>query len=183
MTSERGIWKDPTFPKEGWVCYDFDDLGEKQTRKCDACGSTTLRYVHHLRHQDGRTLACGRTCTARLEDDPELARGRETLGMIGLRREPVAKAGRMLHWLKGWQNSIKNDDNIWKRVNGDYATVFLRPDGRYAGVYRDSFTRPYASQVKAQVALYHLTVRPDSETGSQVKVLPVPQGSGDPLPW
>jgi hypothetical protein len=89
----RGIWKDPTVPKEGWVCYDFDDLGEDQFRKCDACGSTTLRYVHHLRHENGMTLAVGRTCDARLEGDPELARKREG-GEVRLRREAVPKVGR-----------------------------------------------------------------------------------------
>jgi hypothetical protein len=90
VSGERGIWKDPDFPKDGWICCGFDDLGETETRKCDACGSTTLRYVHHLRHADGRTLACGRTCAARLENDPALASARETLGVIGLRRLPVA---------------------------------------------------------------------------------------------
>jgi hypothetical protein len=97
----------------------------------------------------------------------------------------VARPGRMIAWLSGCQDSLKHEDNIWKRVGGDHATVFLRPDGTYVGVFRGSFTRRYDSQIKAQLALYHLTIRPnsdlDSQIGNQGMVLPV--SDVETLPW
>jgi len=183
----RGIWKNPAVPKSGWICVNFDDLGPEQSRDCGACGSTTLRYVHHLKHPDGSTLAVGKTCAARLEDDPGAAGRRETgapdFVIPALRHYPIAKQSRMMDWLKNW-NPGKKPDTIWRRVGTDFATVFRRWDGRYAGVYRDVFTRPHPTVLKAQLALYGIVASPDmapDKTGTEPKVLPAVSGSDDPL--
>lgn len=159
-------------PTTGWTCYDFDDLGPGASRKCDACGATTLRYVHHLRHESGRVLAVGKVCAAHLEDDPEAAKRREADGAWTPlpRRMPVPKAGRMVDWFKNWQPSMSNPENIWKRIGADFATVFLKGDS-YVGVFRDRFTRKYATQEEAQIMLYHLTVRPESPDDNAPQVV------------
>lgn len=51
VTSKRGKWSVAGVPHRGWTCVDIEDLGEPSI-DCEMCESQTIRYVHHMSHDD-----------------------------------------------------------------------------------------------------------------------------------
>lgn len=73
----RGKWSQAGVPHKGWVCINYEDLGEPSMR-CQMCESSDIRYVHYMQHsryQD--VLACGVICAGNMEQDLLRADGRE----------------------------------------------------------------------------------------------------------
>ena len=76
--AEQGanLWKDPSVPKDGWVCAGITDLGEP-SGVCGMCGEQTIRYVHRMIHPAYRSLGVGCVCAGKMEGDLPAARKRE----------------------------------------------------------------------------------------------------------
>jgi hypothetical protein len=48
-------------------------------------------------------------------------------------------------WLRGWRTSQNNPDNVWKKIDGEFATVFLK-GAHYTGVFDGRFTSKKSTQ-------------------------------------
>lgn len=120
-------WKDPSFPKSGWVCVEmYDDLDGEVARGdadltdlrkvCEVCGQKLIRYVHVLAHDDyGGTIEAGCVCAGRLEMDVDRAKAREK---EFLSRKTFATR-------KGWAPCKRFDDDAYSiKVDGHKIIVF-----------------------------------------------------------
>jgi hypothetical protein len=144
--AQNGFWKDPDFPKSGWVLSHIDDLGEAD-EICEMCQIQEIRYVHSIDHADyAFRLRVGCICAGKLTGNPE-----RHFDLEGVLRR---KASQRKAWsnLKSWKISAKGNPYIFK----DDVLVVL-----YSGGQQWSFSvggirsnRWYNTQAQVEVAAF-----------------------------
>lgn len=72
-----GRWKEPDFPKTGWICKSVTDL-YAPTQSCGMCMRETVRYTHEMVHpQIKGALHVGCICAGHMEGDILASKDRE----------------------------------------------------------------------------------------------------------
>jgi hypothetical protein len=126
--STHGKWSQPGVPHKGWRNVDFyesADDGEDLTQVCEMCGTTRIRYVHVMEHDDHpEHLKCGCICAGRMEEDYGAAKARETRAG---RRAKFAKSPRWKVAAQGnWRMSVDGQTIVQtRRWDGSYSFGFL----------------------------------------------------------
>jgi hypothetical protein len=110
-----GKWARRGVPHKGWTCTGVTDLGEP-LHICEMCETMTIRYVHHMHHDDyPEDLDCGCVCAGHMEDDYVNAQARERwMHNVNSRRK---------NWLtRAWRTSRKG--NAFLNTDGCNIVVF-----------------------------------------------------------
>lgn len=112
----NGHWRNPNFPKTGWVLSHIIDLGEPSDI-CEMCKVQEIRYVHFIDHMTTHDrLHVGCICGGKLTG--EIDRHKSLEGRL---RKKAAQKG---HWpgLKSWK--ISQNGNPWIKKDGILVVLF-----------------------------------------------------------
>lgn len=120
VASKRGKWSSTGVPHKGWVCVDIEDHGEPSI-ECEMCESQTIRYVHHMEHQNyPEVLQVGCVCAGHMEGNLTASRAREA--------SMRSRTGKRSRWLsRAWKVSAKGNSYI--TADGYRITVYPRGTG------------------------------------------------------
>ena len=121
-----GKWARAGVPKKGWEAVDWFDL-EEPIGTCEMCETSTIRFVHVMRHADyHEDLDCGCVCAEHMQEDYVNPRKREK----ALRN----RAGRRARFAerKGWKLSANGTPYI--KVDGHHMVVAKRKGGFGVGI-------------------------------------------------
>lgn len=153
----HGKWAQPGVPHKGWVCVDFEDLGEPG-EICEMCESAEIRFVHLMEHEEyPDTLRCGCVCAEHMGGD-----------YIGpRRRESDAKnlARRRAKWLRHeWK--ISRGGSQYLRVDNFVLIMYELDRGGWMGIIKDQLTgqqrqsrRCYLTEDEFKLAAFDAMVR------------------------
>lgn len=120
VASKRGKWSVAGVPHRGWVCVDIEDLVEPSI-ECEMCESQTIRYVHHMSHDDyPDALQVGCVCAGHMEGDLAASKARE----VSMKN----RSAKRKRWLsRAWKVSVKG--NPYMSTDGYRITVYQRGSG------------------------------------------------------
>ncbi len=112
------LWKRDDVPKTGKWCTGVTDLGAPLA-VCEMCADHSIRYVHHMVHDNYRSLDVGCVCAGKMEGDIEGAKRRES--------EFKNKQSRKKTFLDSkWKRSKGGND--YKKVNDHVIVLFKNKD-------------------------------------------------------
>lgn len=156
ISAGRGKWSERGVPHRNWTCVDIEDLGQPQMI-CEMCESQTIRYVHHMTHDDYEDdLAVGCICAGHMEGDVAAARLRET--------SMRSRAAKRKRWVgRSWKISKKG--NSWIESDGFRTTVYPKGQRWAATICRLDSTglehsrRDYPTMDEAKLAAFDYITR------------------------
>lgn len=117
-------------PRMNWTCREVLDarMDGAGVQACEVCG-TRIRWVHVIEHEGWPVpLDVGRCCAARLCNGYDVEAAEREF------RNRQARKQRFL--TKGWRQSRRNPENLWRLVNSATSgkvtvTVYCGHDGFY----------------------------------------------------